>query len=294
MVTEAEDIKKRWQEYTEGLYKKDLHDPDNHDGVITHLEPDILECEVKWALESITMNKASGGDGILVELFQILKDHAVKVLHSICQQIWKTQQWPQDWKRSVCILIPKKGNAKECSNYHTIALISHTSKVMLKILQARLHQYMNRELPDVQAAVRKGRGTRDQIANILWIIEKAREFQKNIYFCFIDYVKAFDCVDHNKMWKILKEMGIPDHLACLLRNLYAGQEATVRTGHGTADWFQIGKGIHQGCMFSPCLLNLYAEYIMRNAGLKSRLLGEISITSDMQMILPLCQKVKRN
>ena len=189
---------------------------------------------------------------------------------------------------------PKKGSAKEWSNYRTIALISHTSKVMLKILQARLHQYMNRELPDVQAAVRKGRGTRDQIANILWIIEKAREFQKNIYFCFIDYVKAFDCVDHNKMWKILKEMGIPDHLACLLRNLYAGQEATVRTGHGTADWFQIGKGIHQGCMFSPCLLNLYAEYIMRNAGLKSRLLGEISITSDMQMILPLCQKVKRN
>ena len=135
-LTEAEDIKKRWQEYTEELYKKDLHDPDNHDGVITDLEPDILECEVKWALESITTNKTSGGDGIPVELFQILKDDAVKVLDSICQQIWKTQQWPQDWKRSVFILIPKKGNAKECSNYHTIALISHASKVMLKILQA--------------------------------------------------------------------------------------------------------------------------------------------------------------
>ena len=137
-LTEAEDIKKKWQEYTEKLYKKDLHDPDNHDGVITHLEPDILECEVKWALGSITMNKATGGDGIPVELFQILKDDAVKVLHSICQQIWKTQQWPKDWKRSVFIPIPKKGNTKECSNYHTIALISHTSKVMLKILQARL------------------------------------------------------------------------------------------------------------------------------------------------------------
>ena len=148
--------------------QKDLHDPDNHDGVITHLEPDILECEVKGALESITMNKASGGDCIPVELFQILKDDAVKVLHSICQQIWKTQQWP-DWKRSVFIPIPKKGNAKECSNYHTIALISHTSKVMLKILQARLQQYMNRELPDVQAEFRKGRGTTDQIANIHWI-----------------------------------------------------------------------------------------------------------------------------
>ena len=141
-LTEAKDIKKRWQEYTEELYKKDLHDPDNHDGVITHLEPDILECEVKWALESITTNKASEGDGITVELFQILKDDAVKV-HSTCQQIWKTQQWPQDWKRSVFILIPKKGNAKECSNYCAVALISHASKVMLKILQARLQQYMN-------------------------------------------------------------------------------------------------------------------------------------------------------
>ena len=150
-LTEAEDIKKRWQEYTEELYKKDLHDPDNHDGVITHLEPDILECEVKWALGSITMNKASRGDEIPVELFQILKDDAVKVLHSICQQIWKTQQWPQDWKRSVFILIPKKGNAKECSNYHTIVLISHTSDLMLKILQARLQQYVSHELPDVQA-----------------------------------------------------------------------------------------------------------------------------------------------
>ena len=148
-VTEAEDIKKRWQEYTEELYKKDLHDPDNHHSVITHLETDILECEVKWALESITMNKASGGDGIPVELFPVLKDDAMKVLHSIWQQIWKTQQWPQDWKRSVFIPIPKKGNPKECSNYHTMALISHASKVMLKILQARLQQYVNREYPDV-------------------------------------------------------------------------------------------------------------------------------------------------
>ena len=141
--TEAEDIKKRWQEYMEELYKKELHDPDNHDGVITHLKPDILECEVKCALEGITMNKASGGDRIPTELFQILKDDAVKVLHSICQQIWKTQQWPQDLKRSVFIPIPKKGNAKEYLNYCTIALISHASNVMFKILQARLQQYMN-------------------------------------------------------------------------------------------------------------------------------------------------------
>ena len=189
----------RWQEYTEELYKKDLHDPGNHNGVITHLEPDM------WTLQSITMSNDSEGDGIPMELFQILKDDAVKVLHPICQQNWKTQQWPQDWKRSVFIPIPKKGNAKQCSNYCTIALISHTSKVMLKILQARLQLYVNHELPDVQAGFRKGRGTRDQIANICCIIEKARELQKIIYFCFIDHAKAFTCVDHDKLWKILKE-----------------------------------------------------------------------------------------
>ena len=175
-LTEAEDIKKRWQEYTEELYKKDLYSPDNHDGVITHLEPDVLECKVKWTLGSITMNKASGGEGIPVELFQILKDDAVKVLHSICQQILNTQQWPQQWNRSVFIAIPKKGKAKGCSNYHTIALISHASKVMLKILQARLQQSVNCKLPYVQAGFRKGRGNRDQIANVRWIIKKAKEF----------------------------------------------------------------------------------------------------------------------
>ena len=189
-LTEAEDIKKRWQEYIGELYKKDLHDPDNHDSVITHLELEILECEVKWALGSITLYKASGGDGIPAELFQILKDDAEKVLHSIFQQMWKTQQWPQDWKRSVFIPIPKRDDAKECSNCCTIALISHASKVMLKILQARLQQHVNCELPDVQAGFRKGRGTRDQIVNILWIMEKAREFQKNIYFCFIELFQS--------------------------------------------------------------------------------------------------------
>ena len=207
------------------------------------------------------MNTASGSDRIPPELFKILKDDAVKVLHSIRQQIWKTQQCPQDWKRSVFIPIPKKGKAKECSNYRTIVLISHTSKIMLKILQARLQQYLNHELPDIQAGFRKGRGTRDQIANICWIIERAREFQKKIHFSFTDYAKAFDCVDHNKLWKILQEMGIPDHLTCLLKNLYAGQEATanVRTGHGTTDWFQIVKRVRQGYILSPGLFNLHAE-----------------------------------
>ena len=178
------------------------------------------------------------------------------MLHSICQKIWKTQQRPQDWKRSFFIPIPKKGNTKECSNYRTIVLISHGSKVMLKILQARLQQYMNQKIPNVQAGFRKGRGTRDQIANIFLIIQKARDFQKNTYFCFTYYTKAFDCVDHKQLWKILKEMGIPDHVTCLLINLHEGQEGTVRTRHGMMDWFKIGKGVHQGCVLSPCLCNL--------------------------------------
>ena len=160
------------------------------------------------------------------------------------------------------------GSHRDGHDWSDLAAAAHASKVMLKILQARLQQYVKRELPDVQAGFRKGRGTRDQIANIHWIIEKAREFQKNIYFCFIDYARAFNCVDHNKLLKILKEIGIPDHLTCLLRNLYPGQEATVRTRPGTIGWFQIGKGVHQGCVLSPCLFNLYAEYIMRNAGLE--------------------------
>ena len=222
-------------------------------------------------------------DGIPVELLKILKDDAVEVLHSICQQIWKTEQWPQDSKMSVFVLIPKKGNAKRCSNYCTIVLISHASHVMLQILKASLLSYINWELSDVQAGFRKGRGNRDQIANSHWIIEKAREFQKNIYFCFIDDAKAFDCGDYNKLWKILQEMGISDHPTCLLRNLYAGQEPTVRTGHGTTDWFQIGKGVHQSCILSPCLFNLCAEYIKWNVGLDDSK-AEIKIAGRNSMI----------
>ena len=169
----------------------------------------------------------------------MLKDGAIKVLHSVCQQIWKMQQWLQDRKRSILIPVPKKGSTKECANPRTVALISHASKGMLKILHAALQHYVNQELPDVQTVFRKGRETRDQIANIRWIIEKAVEFQKNIYLCFIDYPKTFDCVDHNKLWKALQEMGIPDHLTCLLRNLYAAQETTVRALYGTTDWFRV-------------------------------------------------------
>ncbi|KAF7252265.1 hypothetical protein EYD10_02200, partial [Varanus komodoensis] len=222
-LTEAEEIKKRWQDYTEVLYKKELNVPDNHDGVVTDLEPDILECEVKWVLGSLSNNKVSGGNSIPAELFKILKDDAVKVLHSICQQIWKTQQWLQEWKRSVYFSIPKKGNAKECSKYHTIALISHASKIMLKsyklVSSSMWTENYQKYRQDLEEA-------KDQIANIHWIMEKPREFQKIIYFCFIDLDKAFDWVDHNKLWQVLKEMGVPDNLIGLLRNLCVGQEAT--------------------------------------------------------------------
>ena len=178
------------------------------------------------------------------------------MLKCFTQYVGKFGKPSSDWERSVFISIPKKGSTKECTNYHTTVLISHASKVMLKILQARLQLYMNWEIPDVKARFQRDRGTRDQTANIHWLTEKAKEFQKNIYFCFTDYAKAFDCVDHNKLWKILQEMGIPDHLTCLLWNPYAGQEATVRSGYGTTDWFQIGKEVRQGCLWSPCLFNL--------------------------------------
>ena len=249
-----------------------------------------MACKVKWALGSITMNKASGGDGIPVELFQIQKDDTVKVLQSICQQIWKTQQWSQDWKRLVFIPIPKKGNAKECSNYCTIALISLASKGILKILQARLQQYVNRELPDVQ--------TMNFKMFWCWIIKKVRVPEKHLVLLYSLCQNLWLC-GPQKMWKILQEVGIPGHLTCLLRNLFAGQEATVRTGHGTTEYFQIEKGVCQGCT----LLSAFLTYMQKTSwetlgwmkhNLESSLPWEISITSDTQMTPPLWQKMKNN
>ena len=229
--------------------------------MITHLEPDILECKIKWVLGSITMDKANGGDGIPVELFQTLKDDALNVLHSICQQIWKTQQWPQAWKRSVFIPIPKKGNAKECSNYHTIALISHTSKVMFKILQVRLQHYVNHEIPDVQAGFRKGRGTRDQIANSIGSSKKQESSRKTSTSALFTMPKPLTVRSQQTVENSLKNGNI-DCLTCLLTNLYAFQEATVKTGNGTMYWFQIGKGVCQSHILPPCLFNFYEEYIL--------------------------------
>ena len=200
-LVDTEKIKKRWKEYTKELYKKDPNKPDCYDGVVSHPEPDSLEIKVKWALGSTAVNKASGCNGIPVELFKILKDDAIKVLYPISQHIWKTQPWPQDWKRSIFIPVPKKGSTKECASHQTITLLSHASKVMLKLSHARLQHYANQELPDVKTGFRKGRETRDQIANICWITDEAREFQKNTCLCFTDYTKAFDCVDHDKLWE---------------------------------------------------------------------------------------------
>ena len=235
--------------------KKDLNEADYYSGVVSHPQPDFLESKVKWALGSTAVNKASGCNGIPVELFKTLKDDAIKVLHSICQQIWKTQQWPQDWKRSILIPVPKKDSAKECANRRTVALISHANKVVLKILHATLQHYADQELPDVQAGFRKERGNRDEISNIRWIIEKAGEFQRNLYLCFIDYPKAFDCVDHTV--ETLKEMVIPDHLTCLLRNLYVDQETTVRTPHGTT-----GSRLRKECDTAACCHPVYLTYTL--------------------------------
>ena len=210
--------------------------PANHDSVTTHIEPEILECKIEWALGSNTTSKEIGGERIAAELFQILKDDAVKVLHSICQQSWKTQQWPQDWKRSVFISISKKGNAKECSNYCTTALISHDSKVMLKILQARLQQYVNRELPDVQAEFRKGRGTKDQIANICWIVGKSNRIPEKHLLLLHWLYQSFWLYGSYKLWKIPKEMGISDYLICRLRNLYADQEQLTWNNRLVPNW----------------------------------------------------------
>ena len=233
VLTEAED-KKMWQGYTEELYKKDLNDPDNHDGVITHLEPDILECELKWALGSITMNRASSGDGIPAELFQILKANAVKVLHSICQQIWESQQWLQDWKRSVFIPVPKKGNIKEGSNCHMITLISHVSKVILKILQASFNSLWTENFLVFKLDLEKAEEPEIKLLTSVGSYKKQQNSRRTSTSASLTILKSLT-VWVTTNWKVLQEMGIPDHLTCLLRNLYASQEATVRTENGTTD-----------------------------------------------------------
>ena len=223
--------------------------------------------EVRSAFESLAKGKALGIDDILIELLKSIGKSAIDVMAILCQKIWTTTEWLQDWKQSVYLPLPKKGDSRECSNNRTIALLTKGSKVLLQILQWRLEPYMEREMPVEQAGFQKGRGTRDHITNLRWLMEVSSEYQKNVYLCFIDYSKAFDCTDHNRLWLSLRSMGIAEHLIVLMKNLYEGQEATVCTSHGDTEWFGIGKGVQQGCILSPYLFNLYAEKIMCKAEL---------------------------
>jgi hypothetical protein len=266
--TEERECKERWREYTEELYRKDENMKEDFEAEEYEREPDILESEVRKAMREVSNQKAPGVDGIPIELWKEGEEEGVQVLKALCQSIWRTGVWPKDWKTSIYVPIYKKGDATDCSNYRTIALIAHASKVMLKIIMGRMESYVEKEIPEVQAGYRKGRGTRDHIANLRWTMERAREYNQDIFLCFIDYSKAFDSVDHSRMWNTLKDMGFPIHLVVLLKSLYENQVARVRTDFGDTDSFGIGKGVRQGCILSPCLFNLYAERIMREAGLE--------------------------
>ena len=250
ILTQEKEVQDRWRQYTEKLYTRDPKMTDQCGLEFLDSEPDILKSEVEWALQVIAKGKTPGFDEVPIELIQECGDEGVNIMLDLCNKVWKTGVWPTDWKRSVFVPIPKKGDARECGNNRTIALISHASKVLLKIIQKRMEPYMEQQLSEMQAGFRKRRGTRDQIANIRWIMETAREYQKDLCMCFIDYSKAFDCVDHNKLWIILIEMGVPHHLVTLMKCLYTNQEAAVRTEYGLTDWFSIGKGVRQGCILS--------------------------------------------
>ena len=284
VITDGEDVKRRWSEYAKELYERDddliltcsrpssprcsLSPADAPKSLIGYdPEPDILRAEVKYALKALADNKAPGVDGLPVELFKAAGEACVDALHSLLSQIWKTGKWPHQWKQSVHIPLYKKGDPKLCSNYRTIALIPHASKIMLKVIQKRLEPIMERLIPPEQAGFRRARGTRGHISNMRRMMETSREYQKEIYMCFIDYSTAFDCVDHGTLWTVLTRLGVPAHLVSLLRGLYEDQEAAVRTEYGDSEWFGVGKGVRQGCILSPYLFNIYAEYIMREADL---------------------------
>ena len=265
VVTEGKEVKEIWQQYTDELYRRDPNATDSFNENIYEDEPEVMEIEVKEALRHIYNRKSAGCDVIPIELLKAGGEEAVKVMTGLCNCIWKRKEWPTDWKKSVYVPMYKKGDKKECGNYRTIALISHASKVLLRVIQRRLEVFLIPELPIEQAGFRRGRGTRDHIANLRWMMEKAREHQRDLYRCFIDYKKAFDCVDHERVWVILRAMGVPVHLIVLLKRLYTNQEATVMTEFGETDNIDIGKGVPQGCILSPLLFNIYAENIMREA-----------------------------
>ena len=264
ILTESKEIKERWKSYCEGLFASKETDPSVHIDTFEE-EPDILLSEVKNAIQKMKSNKTPGVDEIPAELLKNTDDVGVCLLWKLCNKIWHTKIWPEDWKKSVFLTLPKKGDISECKNNRTIALIPHASKILLHIINERLKQHLERELPPEQAGFRRGRGTRDHIANIRQIIEKCKEYQRKAYLCFIDYAKAFDCVRYGALWKALLDLGVPAHLVELIQNLYDGQLACVRTEKGDTDWFNLGQGVRQGCILSPTLFNMYAENIMRRA-----------------------------
>ena len=262
-LTEERDIKTGLKEYVENLYMRNNQIKDNFTKSIP-LEnvPNILDEEVRLALKELANNKSPGVDNIPIELVKAAGENGIKIITILCRKIWDTSEWPTDWKRSIYIPLPKKGDTRICSKNRTIALISLTSKILLKIIQRRIEPYMEREIAKEQAGFKKGRGTRDHINDIRWIQEKCHEFGQPLYLCFIDYSKAFDCVDHEKLWLALREIGIPEHLINIMYSLYNRQEATVRTEKGNTEWLNIGKGVRQGCILSPYLFDMYTEIIM--------------------------------
>ena len=265
VVTEGKEVKEIWQQYTEELYRRDPNVTDSFNENIYEDEPEVIEIEVKEALRHIYNRKSAGCDGIPIELLKTGGEEAVKVMTGLCNCIWKRKEWATDWKKPVYVPIYKKGDKQECGNNRTIALISHANKVLLRIIQRILEVFRIPELPIEQTGFRRGRGTRDHIANLRWMLEKAREHQRDLFMCFIDYKKAFDCVDHEILWVILRDMGVPIHPTVLLRRLYTNQEATVRTEFGETDNNDIGKRVRQGCILSPLLFNINADNIMREA-----------------------------
>src|SRR3984885_12786373 len=270
IIGDKEEVKARWKDHTESLYSVDrrVKAEEGTETTVYEKEPNILLAEVEWAIEQLKDNKAPGADGIPIELIKAAGDGIIKEITTLCNLIWEKEDWPKDWEKSIFIPIFKKGDARECENYRTIEMISHTSKILLKIIHKRMESTIERELPVNQAGFRKARGTRDHIANIRWIMERQREYGQEVHMCFIDYSKAFDCIDHTLLWKTLIEMGIPMHLVKILKGLYVDQGAVLRTEYGDTGKFKVRKGARQGCILSPFLFNLYDERIMRNAGLE--------------------------
>jgi hypothetical protein len=263
-LTEIEDIKQRWAEYTAKLYETKDHQHTYNCGMAEE-EPAPLRSEIEKALLGLNNGKSPGSDDIPAELWKASGEEGVDLLWRLCTKIWKTGEWPDDWCRAVFVPLPKKGNLKDCSNYRTISLISHASKIMLRIIINRIKIKLEEEISITQAGFREGRGTRDQIVNLRNVIEKCKDHKQPLYMCFIDYSKAFDCVSHNEMWEVLHRMGFPKHIIDLMSQLYSHQESAVRTNGGNTEWFSIGRGLRQGCILSPSLFNIYSEEIMREA-----------------------------